>query len=740
MFNPRPGQAEVLRFKGGKMGISAVPGSGKTHTLSALAAQLIASEDLAEDQEVLIVTLVNSAVDNFASRVAGFLRQMNLMPGIGYRVRTLHGLSYDIVREMPSLAGLDNQFSIADERTSAEILNLSVSNWMRTHPEFLEEYADINYPPEGNGYRWTDALISLAGNFIRQAKDYQVMPDSIYLGMQKHGVKNSLLEFGYQIYADYQRALSLRGSVDFEDLIRMAYQVLKRNPEYLHRLQRRWPVILEDEAQDSSLIQENLLRLLCGESGSWVRVGDPNQAIFETFTTADPELLRTFIREEDVTPVDLEHSGRSTQSIISLANRLIEWSREDHPVVELRETLTEPYILPTLPGDAQPNPVDEPREIYLYDKALKAEEEISVVAGSIQRWLVDNPDQTVAVLVPRNTRGSELAEELIKRKVPVREMLNSSQETRDTARNFRDILKFFNNPSSSPQFVDALKAIFVMLPENIARDELSADTIKWIRQTRNIELFFGIQEGLHESLASEVVISAQADHLQAAINVLQNWQKATLLPIDQLIMTIAMELLTDPAQLALAHKLAVILKNAQSLDPSMQLPDFVRELDEIARNRFKLYGFSSDDLGFDPEEHKGEVVISTIHKAKGLEWDRVYLLSVNNYDFPSLQENDQYMSERWFVRGGLNLEAELLSKLESLVKDDLTGLFLQEGLAGEKARLDYSAERLRLLYVGITRAKRQLVITWNTGRRDDCTEALPLRALREWREENHAFG
>ncbi len=740
MFNPRPGQAEVLRFAGGKMGISAVPGSGKTHTLSALAARLVSSEDLAEDQEILIVTLVNSAVDNFASRVAGFLRTMNLMPGIGYRVRTLHGLSYDIVREMPSLAGLDNQFAIADERTSAEILNLSVSNWMRTHPEFLEEFADVNYPPEDNGYRWTEALISLGGNFIRQAKDYQFMPDSIHSGMEKLGIDNSLLRFGYQIYADYQRALSLRGAVDFEDLIRLAYQVLIRNPEYLVRLQRRWPVILEDEAQDSSLIQEKLLRLLCGETGSWVRVGDPNQAIFETFTTADPELLRVFIREEEVVPVDLEHSGRSTLSIISLANRLIEWTRKDHPVVELRDTLTEPYILPTLPGDAQPNPEDEPTEIYLFDKALKAEEEITIVAGSIQRWLVENPDKTVAVLVPRNIRGSELAEELIKRKVPVREMLNSSQETRDTARNLRDILKFYVNPSSSPQFVDALKAVFLMHPENTARDELSADIVKCVRNQRNIENFLGQQGGSLESLRQEIEDSVQINVFQSALNLLRTWQGASLLPIDQMIMTIAMELLSDPAQLALAHKLAVILKNAQGLNPSMELPDFVRELDEIARNRFKLYGFSSDDLGFDPEDHKGEVVISTIHKAKGLEWDRVYIMSVNNYDFPSLQEHDQYMSERWFVRDSMNLEAELLSKLEALVEEDKTGLFMNEGVAGEKARLDYCAERLRLLYVGITRAKRQLVVTWNTGRREDCTEALPLRALREWREENHALG
>ncbi len=122
MSNPRPGQKEVLEYTCGKMGISAVPGSGKTHILSMLAANLVSCEALAEDQEILIVTLVNSAVDNFASRVTGFLRQLGLMPDIGYRVRTLHGLAYDIVREHPDLAGVDNHFSIADERTSSEIL------------------------------------------------------------------------------------------------------------------------------------------------------------------------------------------------------------------------------------------------------------------------------------------------------------------------------------------------------------------------------------------------------------------------------------------------------------------------------------------------------------------------------------------------------------------------------------------------------------------------------------------
>ena len=101
MFNPRPKQRAVLAYRSGKMGVAAVPGSGKTWTLSMLAAQLVAEGKLEDDQEVLVVTLVNSAVNNFSGRVGRFVQDRGLLPNLGYRVRTLHGLCHDIVRERP---------------------------------------------------------------------------------------------------------------------------------------------------------------------------------------------------------------------------------------------------------------------------------------------------------------------------------------------------------------------------------------------------------------------------------------------------------------------------------------------------------------------------------------------------------------------------------------------------------------------------------------------------------------
>ncbi len=168
-----------------------------------------------------------------------------------------------------------------------------------------------------------------------------------------------------------------------------------------------------------------------------------------------------------------------------------------------------------------------------------------------------------------------------------------------------------------------------------------------------------------------------------------------------------------------------------------RLPELATELVVIAKNERRFIGFSSDDSGFDPDRHRGRVVVSTMHKAKGLEWDRVYLVSVNNYDFPSNMPNDNFISERWYVRNKLNLEAEALAQLDAL---ELKGEFdwYQEGAATMRSRLDYVKERLRLFYVGITRAKKDLIVTWNTGRQGETQPSQAFQELSGWLENQRA--
>jgi DNA helicase-2/ATP-dependent DNA helicase PcrA len=187
------------------------------------------------------------------------------------------------------------------------------------------------------------------------------------------------------------------------------------------------------------------------------------------------------------------------------------------------------------------------------------------------------------------------------------------------------------------------------------------------------------------------------------------------LPIDQLILTIAQDLFLEPVELALAHKLSSLLRQFSDAHPDWRLPEFTEELANIAKNERKYLGFSQDDEAFEPDLYPGKVVVATMHKAKGLEWDCVFLTALNNYNFPSGQDYDQFQSEKWFVLGDLNLEAETIEQLTSLIENHPYEWY-QPGKASGEARQELIRERLRLLYVGITRARSWLTATWNTGR------------------------
>jgi DNA helicase-2/ATP-dependent DNA helicase PcrA len=293
-------------------------------------------------------------------------------------------------------------------------------------------------------------------------------------------------------------------------------------------------------------------------------------------------------------------------------------------------------------------------------------------------------------------------------------------------------------------------------------------TSAWLRKVGNVEDYIaphnptlrqalsGSQRGAPpslkgrgDSIAEAIADEGEAD-AEAVIQELtdfrihvRRWLEAVTLPIDQLVLTLAQDIFTEAADLALAHKLALVLRKAADDHTEWRLPELTAELAVIARNERRFIGFSADDSGFDPEQHRGKVVVTTMHKAKGLEWDRVYLMSVNNYDFPSNQPNDRFISEKWFLRvsiqpsaystTGLNLEAEALAQLDAAMSSSEYDWYT-EGAATLLARIDYVKERLRLFYMGITRAKKELIVTWNTGRQGDATPSLALSALMGWWE------
>lgn len=730
-FQPRPAQRRVLEYRGGYLGVAAVPGSGKTQTLSALAADLVASQ-IDDDQEVLIVTLVNAAVGNFAARISQELAGRGLPPRAGYRVRTLHGLAHDIVRERPGLVGLAEDFAIVDERVSAQLVDDAVMAWLRGHPGLLESY--LKEDLEGPGLArvrsdyWPDDCRDLAAAFIARAKDERRRPEVLASQLSLRGAEFALARMAVDVYADYQRSLSYRGAVDFADLVGYAIDALRQDPDYRARLAQRWPFILEDEAQDSSALQQELLELLAGPDGNWVRVGDPNQAVYQTFTTANPELLRAFLDRPDVTVVELEQSGRSALPIIDLANALVDWTIDQHPLPDARSSFRRQHIRPTDPGDPQPNPTDR-SELHLYERELSPERELQVIVSSLERWLPEHPEETVAVLVPDNARGAKFADALGKRGIPCVELLSATTPTRDAARLLADVLGLVARPGDR----QALRRSFAAWRRSRGAQKSDTDSLaeRVLGRCREPHTFL-CPRGDEDYLDSGPVDPESRAELLAYRAHAQRWLQAALLPVDQLVLTVAQDLFSAPAELALAHQFAVVLRGYADANPTWRLPELVAELQQVANNpRRKFLSLAEDDNAFDPQAHKGEVVVATMHKAKGLEWDRVYLTALNNYDFPAGQAHDVYRGERWYVRDSLNLTAEALAQLTALG----SGGSYEEGVASRLARVDYICERLRLLYVGITRARKDLILTWNIGRRrEPCQPAVAFIALRTFQE------
>lgn len=770
----RSEQEAILGYTGGLIGVAAVPGSGKTFTLAHLAARLVQqlvgdrAFDVSQPSEVLVVTFTNAAVNSFQARISHILREhySAMSPYVGYRVRTLHGLAHDIVRDRPSLVGLADDFAILDERLALDAQRISVLERLAVWGDRLSMYADPDVEPRTIRYRLEQELPDLVSGVIKRAKDLQIDPEELQRMLEdvEGDQRFDLLRFSAEVYADYQRSLAYRGAVDFDDLVRLALEALQRDERYLQRLRDRWPYILEDEAQDSSLLQEQMLRLL-SDRRNWVRVGDPNQAINTTFTTADPSHLLAFLDDQanpDVVEYPLSVSGRSAPPIIDLANELVRWTIEEHPSPGAREAFTYAHkpkqgrvrgvIKPAEADDPQPNPLAEECTIHIHfvpgQKITPDDELEMVVAGedfSLVAWmseiehLPEHERPTVAVLVPENSRGFQLAKLLRRHGVPYEELLRSTSETRETAGILTAVLDYL----SSPLDLRKLKQLYwtIMAPELKERVAEDIDLRKWLTdffaQFRHVEELLWPSSGFEWGQNRPEDEATVVGDLEGFRELVSRWLEATSLPVDQLVLIVGQDLFAEPSDLALSYKIAVLLGSMAESHPDWRLPEFAGELRVIANNQRRFIGFDDAEVGYEPKP--GVVTIATMHSAKGLEWDRVYLMSVSNYGFPSALPYDSYIGERWYAAGNpyrgiehLNLEAEAMAQLETLVSN---GEYY-EGDATLEARVEYVKERLRLLYVGITRARREVIVTWNMGRHwqqgRENQPAVPVVALKSF--------
>ncbi|HUW64178.1 MAG TPA: UvrD-helicase domain-containing protein [Spirochaetia bacterium] len=268
-------QLEAVIHPNGPLLVLAGAGSGKTRCLTTRIAHLI-SRGVQPDQ-ILAVTFTNRAADEMLARVA----KMTGMDTSGMWVSTFHSACLRILRRHAQLVGLDNGFSILDDSEQLSLVK-----------KVLKELQDQDTDPK-------EALESISR------------------------AKNELLDLDNPIYRAYQEKLRQANSVDFDDLIKKTVELFQANPRVLERFQEKFQHILVDEYQDTNYAQHVLIDLLAQKHRNVFVVGDTDQNVY-SWRGARLENTFDFIKHYSPSVVKLERNYRSTETILSAANELIQ--------------------------------------------------------------------------------------------------------------------------------------------------------------------------------------------------------------------------------------------------------------------------------------------------------------------------------------------------------------------------------------------------------------------------------
>jgi DNA helicase II / ATP-dependent DNA helicase PcrA len=197
--------------------------------------------------------------------------------------------------------------------------------------------------------------------------------------------------------------------------------------------------------------------------------------------------------------------------------------------------------------------------------------------------------------------------------------------------------------------------------------------------------------------------------------------------MEKLLLHIADRLEFDREEKAIVQKVAGDVRYLAARSPIWGLSDLAGELLN-SKSMFNYYaGIVWDLKGYDPKP--GVVTVSTYHKAKGLEWDIVFLASLNFADFP-VELSDKFVGDYWFLR-------QEYKNPQALIKSDMEQIISGKAMKDSQlnAKLETISERARLLYVGITRAKEYLFLSGfhsNQGKRNEIQPSKYLLALKKY--------
>lgn len=725
----RKGQKELVElYRGGYCAVPAIPGGGKTHCLAVWAAEMIAG-GYHRPGKILIVTYMNSAVGNFRQRILKELEKRDIHTSKDFCVSTIHGLCLQIIRERPDLSGIGEEAEVVDSVTRTWFINSSIEEWRKQNENSFTHYLDESLLNGGRQDKlkrdWQDRLCNIVSSAIGDFKCARIGPgEAVKMCSRLNGA--SLLKHAAYIYEGYERRLKASGLVDFDDMLGKAKELLLEDGALLEKYRRTWSFVCEDEAQDSNLLQSEILSLIAGKN--FLRVGDSNQAICSTFTNSDFTLFKEFCKLPQTVVYNITQSGRSTRDIIDLANYFVSYVTGRHPEPRCRDSLLPQFIEPVPDDDERPNPVADG---YGIDTAVfdSWEAEAAGIARYARSMREKHPDKSIAVLLPTAWKIGELAGLMEAMGIPFDELDNSSGEKTKVLKRLGRLIDFLARPDSGRKLADLLLDCFLDTDglDAASREEF----VGHLSRCDAANLLFPADgkapvPGFPETLSGKAFLGDFPEKLDR-VRELAGFAGSRP---EELILYLSDRLDFSREEKAIAQKVAGDVRYLAARNASWGLGDLAAEL-LGAKSAYSYFaGVIWDLKGYEPKP--GVVTLSTYHKAKGLEWDIVFLASLSFSDFPAGLK-DKFAGDYWFLKPDYKTP-------QALVKADFKGLTTGEksGDSIRKAKLETVSERARLLYTGITRARQYLFLSGfhsNQGRRNETQPSAYLMEIKKYVEE-----
>lgn len=595
-----PEQRHAVEHRGGPLVVIAGAGSGKTRVLTRRIAHLLATGE-ARPSEILAITFTNKAADEMRRRVIDLVGPA----AAKMWVSTFHSACLRLLRANGDRLGYTPSFTVYDDLDSRRLI------------ELVE--ADHGIDTKKFPARGVAAVIGQAKAELEDLTQFASRVGDSY---------NPFLEKVAEIYADYQRRLVAANAMDFDDLLMNTVVLLRRHPDVLAATRQRFGFVLVDEYQDTNRAQHQIVALIAGEHGNVTVVGDADQSVYR-WRGADITNIMEF--EESFPGAEtilLEQNYRSTQTILDAANAVISNNLTRRP----KKLFTE----------GEPGP-----PICRYAADDERDEAAFVAAETGRLVRIEGLDYgQMAIFYRTNAQSRVIEEELVQRMIPYKVIGGTRYYDRREIKDILSYLRVLDNPADEI----SLRRI-INLPRRGIGDA-SVAKLSLFALDNGYTLRAALAHAERAGISGKAMKGcASLDALFAELGALVDD-----IPLDELVAMVA-ERSGYLGELAAerTHEADGRIENVAELSSVAgeyeSLADLLSTVALVA---------DSDDLDTDGTR----ISLMTLHTAKGLEYDAVFMVGMEEGIFPHARTNgepDELEEERRLCYVGITRSKQFLS-------------------------------------------------------------------------------